>query len=82
MYSRLYPLDDETEPVHVVVLLAAGDRKIQVIKTVREITGSGLKECLEAVDSVPQIILRDVTKQDAIRCKNRLEVEGALVEIR
>ncbi|MBC8137647.1 MAG: ribosomal protein L7/L12 [Fibrella sp.] len=82
MYSRLYPLDDETKPVHVVVLLAAGDRKIQVIKNVREITGSGLKESLELVDSVPQIILRNVTKPDAIRYKERLEAEGAIVEIR
>lgn len=82
MYSRLHPLDNTTQPVHTVVLVAAGDRKIQVIKVVREITGSGLKECLELVDSVPQTVLQDITLPDALRYKERLEAEGALVEIR
>ena len=82
MYSRLYPLPDDSEPVHLVVLLAAGEKKIQVIKNVREITGAGIKESMQLVDSVPQIVVRNVTKFDAIRVKDRLEAEGAIVEIR
>lgn len=89
MYSRLTPLDDvkeidndKTASTRAVVLVAAGDKKIQVIKVVREIRGPGLKEAMELVESVPQVVLRDLSIKDALRYKDRLEAEGALVEIR
>ena len=65
-----------------VVLLAAGDKKIQVIKVVREITGLGLKEAKEVVDSAPKAVKEKTTKEDADNLKKLLEAEGASVEIK
>ena len=65
-----------------VVLLAAGDKKIQVIKVVREITGLGLKEAKEVVDSAPKAVKEKTTKEDADNLKALLEAEGASVEIK
>ena len=65
-----------------VVLLAAGDKKIQVIKVVREITGLGLKEAKDLVDGAPKPVKEKVTKAEAAEMKAKLEEQGATVEIR
>lgn len=65
-----------------VMLIAAGDKKIPVIKVVREITGLGLKEAKEVVDSAPKAVKEKVTKEDADKFKGMLEAEGATVEIK
>ncbi|NOY64844.1 MAG: 50S ribosomal protein L7/L12, partial [Nitrospirae bacterium] len=65
-----------------VVLTAAGDKKIQVIKVVREITGLGLKEAKELVDSAPKPVKEGVSKEEAEAVKAKLEEQGATVEIK
>lgn len=65
-----------------VVLTAAGDKKIAVIKVVREITGLGLKEAKEVVDSAPKAVKEGVSKEDADKFKAMLEAEGGAVEIK
>ncbi len=65
-----------------VVLTAAGDKKIQVIKVVREITGLGLKEAKELVDGAPKPVKEGVSKEDAEAIKAKLEEQGATVEIK
>jgi len=65
-----------------VILAAAGDKKIQVIKAVREVTTLGLKEAKDLVDSAPQPIKEGVTKEEAEALKAKLEAEGATVEIK
>ena len=64
-----------------VILAAAGDKKIQVIKVVREITGLGLKEAKEVVDGAPKPIKEGVAKAEAEEIKGKLEAEGATVVI-
>jgi len=65
-----------------VVLTSAGDKKIQVIKVVRELTGLGLKEAKEVVDAAPKTIKEGVSKDEADKLKGLLESEGAVVEIK
>ncbi|VAX29289.1 LSU ribosomal protein L7p/L12p (P1/P2) [hydrothermal vent metagenome] len=65
-----------------VVLTAAGDKKIQVIKAVREITGLGLKEAKAVVDSAPAPVKEGVSKDEAEAVKAKLEEQGATVEIK
>ena len=65
-----------------VVLAAAGDKKIQVIKVVREATGLGLKEAKDMVDAAPKAIKEKVTKEEADQLKTKLEEAGATVEIK
>ena len=65
-----------------VVLTAAGDKKIQVIKEVRTLTSLGLKEAKDLVDSAPKPVLERVTKEDAEKAKAQLEGAGATVEIK
>ena len=65
-----------------VVLLAAGDKKIQVIKVVRELTSLGLKEAKDLVDSAPKPVLEKVSKEDAEKAKAQLEAAGATVELK
>jgi len=65
-----------------VVLTAAGDKKIQVIKVVREITGLGLKEAKDLVDGAPKPVKEAVSKADADAAKKKLEEAGAKVEIK
>ncbi|MDW7972829.1 MAG: 50S ribosomal protein L7/L12 [Thermodesulfovibrio sp.] len=64
-----------------VILKAAGDKKIQVIKIVRELTGLGLKEAKDLVDGAPKPIKTGVSKEEAEAIKSKLEAEGATVEI-
>ena len=65
-----------------VVLTAAGDKKIQVIKEVRALTNLGLKEAKDLVDSAPKPVLEKVSKEDAEKAKAQLEEAGASVELK
>lgn len=65
-----------------VILAAAGDKKVNAIKAVREITGLGLKEAKAAVDGAPSTIKEGVSKEDAEAAKKILEDAGATVEIK
>ncbi len=65
-----------------VVLTGAGDKKIQVIKVVRELTSLGLKEAKDLVDSAPKPVLEHANKDDAEKAKAKLEEAGAGVELR
>jgi large subunit ribosomal protein L7/L12 len=65
-----------------VVLKAAGEKKIQVIKVVRAATGLGLKEAKDLVDSAPKAIKTGVEKAEAEKLKKELEAEGAAVELK
>jgi len=65
-----------------VVLTGAGDKKIQVIKVVRELTGLGLKEAKDLVDGAPKTVKDKVSKAEAGELKAKLEEQGATVEIK
>ncbi|MEA2486093.1 MAG: large subunit ribosomal protein [Actinomycetota bacterium] len=65
-----------------VVLQAAGDKKIQVIKEVRSLTSLGLKEAKDLVDSAPKPVLENVPKEQAEEAKAKLEGAGATVELK
>ncbi|NSC23333.1 50S ribosomal protein L7/L12 [Streptomyces albus subsp. chlorinus] len=65
-----------------VILTGAGDKKIQVIKVVRELTSLGLKEAKELVDSTPKPVLEKVAKDAADKAKESLEGAGASVEVK
>jgi len=65
-----------------VMLTAAGDKKINVIKAVREITGLGLKEAKDLVEGAPKSVKDGVPKADAEKLKAKLEAEGAKVELK
>jgi len=65
-----------------VELTAAGDKKIQVIKVVRELTGLGLKEAKDFVESAPKVVKEAVTKEEAEALKEKLETSGASVTIK
>jgi large subunit ribosomal protein L7/L12 len=65
-----------------VVLTAAGDKKINVIKVVRELTGLGLKEAKDLVEAAPKAVKEGVPKADAEKMKAKLEAEGAKVELK
>ena len=65
-----------------VVLTGTGDKKIQVIKVVRELTGLGLKEAKDLVDGAPKTIKDAVSKEEAETIKKKFEAEGAKVEIK
>jgi large subunit ribosomal protein L7/L12 len=65
-----------------VVLIAAGDKKIQVIKEVRALTSLGLKEAKELVDSAPKPVLERVPREQADKAKAQLEAAGASVELK
>ena len=65
-----------------VVLTNAGDKKIQVIKVVREITGLGLKEAKDLVDGAPKTVKEKASKAEAAEIKTKLEEQGATAEIK
>jgi large subunit ribosomal protein L7/L12 len=65
-----------------VILTAAGDKKIQVIKVVRELTSLGLKEAKDLVDGAPKPVLEKASKEDAEKAKAKLEESGAHVEMK
>ncbi|HEV8339760.1 MAG TPA: 50S ribosomal protein L7/L12 [bacterium] len=64
------------------ILASIGEKKIQVIKVVRELTGLGLKEAKDLVDTAPKPVKEKVSKQEAEQIKTKLEAEGAKVEIK
>ena len=72
----------EEQTAFDVVLTGAGDKKIQVIKAVRAITGLGLKEAKELVESAPKAVKEGVSKDDAEKVKGELEEAGASVEVK
>jgi len=74
------PVEEQME--FDVILQSPGEKKIQVIKVVREITGLGLKEAKDLVDSAPKVVKEKVSKQEAEQIKKKLEAEGAVVEIK
>jgi large subunit ribosomal protein L7/L12 len=65
-----------------VVLVGAGDKKIQVIKVVRAATGLGLKEAKDLVDGAPKTVKEGLSKEDADKLKKELEESGAAVEVK
>lgn len=74
------PVEEKTE--FDVILASAGDKKINVIKVVREATGLGLKEAKDLVDSAPKAIKEAISKKDAEELKAKLEEAGASVELK
>jgi large subunit ribosomal protein L7/L12 len=65
-----------------VILQAAGEKKIQVIKVVRELTGLGLKEAKDLVDGAPKAVKEHISKTEAADVKKKLEEQGATVEVK
>ena len=74
------PVEEQTE--FTVVLKAAGEKKVEVIKAVRAITGLGLKEAKDLVEGAPQTVKEAVSKDDSEKMKKDLEAAGATVEIK
>ncbi len=72
----------EEQSEFTVVLSGAGEKKIQVIKVVREITGLGLKEAKDLVDGAPKPVKESVSKEEAAQIKAKLEEQGATVELK
>ncbi len=65
-----------------VILTSVGDKKIEVLKTVRELTGLGLKEAKDLVDAAPKPLKEKIKKEEADQMKEKLEAAGAKVEIK
>ncbi len=76
------PEAEEEQTAFTVVLAATGDKKINVIKEVRAITGLGLKEAKDFVESAPSDVKESITKEEAEEIKKKLEDVGATVEIK
>jgi large subunit ribosomal protein L7/L12 len=74
------PVEEQTE--FTVVLAAIGDKKIEVIKEVRAITGLGLKEAKDLVEGAPKPVKESVAKEEAEKIKGQLEKVGAKVELK
>ena len=76
------PAEEEEKDSFDVVLVAAGEKKIQVIKEVRALTSLGLKEAKDLVDGAPKPVLEKVDKAAADKAKEQLEGAGATVELK
>jgi large subunit ribosomal protein L7/L12 len=76
------PAAAEAKDEFDVILVAAGEKKIQVIKVVRELTGLGLKEAKDLVEGAPKAVKEGVNKADSDAMKAKLEAEGATVEVK
>ena len=74
------PVEEKTE--FTVALKATGEKKVEVIKAVRAITGLGLKEAKDLVESAPATVKEGVNKDDAAKYKKELEAAGATVEVK
>ncbi len=74
--------DREEKTAFDVILKSGGGTKISVIKVVREVTGKGLKEAKDLVDSAPQVVKSGVKKEEAEETKKKLEEAGATVELK
>lgn len=73
---------EEAPSTFDVILSGAGEKKIQVIKEVRALTGLGLKEAKDLVDSAPKVIKASVSKEEAAALKAKLEEVGAIIEVK
>ncbi len=78
--SAAAPVEEKTE--FTIFLSSVGDKKINVIKEVRAITGLGLKEAKDLVEGAPKEVKKNVSKKDAEEAKKKLEVAGAKVELK
>ena len=78
--SAAAPVEEKTE--FTVVLAAFGDKKIEVIKEVRAVTGLGLKEAKDLVEAAPKAVKEGITKDEAEKVKAQLEKAGAKVELK
>lgn len=78
--AEAVPKEEKTE--FDVILTGFGDKKIQVIKVVRELTGLGLKEAKDLVEGVPKPVKEGVTKEEAATMKKKLEEGGGTVEVK
>ncbi len=76
------PAEVEEQTEFDVVINSAGDKKIQVIKAVRELTSLGLKEAKDLVEAAPTKVKEGVSKDEAEKAKERLENAGAIIEIK
>jgi large subunit ribosomal protein L7/L12 len=76
------PAEEEEKTEFDVVLTAAGDKKIQVIKEVRALTSLGLKEAKDLVDSAPKPVLENVPREQAEKAKAQIEAAGGSVELK
>ncbi len=76
------PPAEEEKDEFDVILVAAGDKKIQVIKEVRTLTSLGLKEAKDLVDGAPKPVLEKVSKEDADKARAQLEEAGATIEVK
>jgi len=74
------PVEEQTE--FTVILAAIGEKKINVIKEIRTITGLGLKEAKDLVEGAPKTVKENVTKDEAAAIKKTLEEQGATVEVK
>ena len=74
------PVEEQTE--FTVTLAAAGDKKINVIKEIRTITGLGLKEAKDLVEGAPKTVKENISKDEAAKIKKTLEEQGATVEVK
>ena len=74
------PVEEQTE--FTVILKAAGEKKVEVIKAVRAITGLGLKEAKDLVEGAPQTVKEAVSKDESEKYKKELEAAGASVEVK
>jgi large subunit ribosomal protein L7/L12 len=74
------PVEEQTE--FTVILASAGDKKINVIKEIRTITGLGLKEAKDLVEGAPKTVKEAVNKDEAAKIKKVLEEQGATVEVK
>ncbi|HAU31857.1 MAG: 50S ribosomal protein L7/L12 [Desulfotomaculum sp. 46_296] len=75
-------VEEEEQTEFDVILSSVGDKKINVIKVVREITGLGLKEAKELVDNVPKPVKEKISKEEAQSIKEKLEEQGAGVDVK
>jgi large subunit ribosomal protein L7/L12 len=78
--AAVAPAEEQTE--FTVILAAAGDKKINVIKEIRTITGLGLKEAKDLVEGAPKTVKENATKDEAATIKKTLEEQGATVEVK
>jgi large subunit ribosomal protein L7/L12 len=74
------PVEEQTE--FDVILLSAGDKKIQVIKEVRAVTGLGLKEAKDLVEGAPKAVKEGVSKDEAKKIKDQIEAAGGQVDVK
>jgi len=73
---------DEEKSEFLVNMTSCGDKKIQVLKVLRELTGLGLKEAKDMIDNLPKVVKEGATKEEAQNMKSKLEEVGAAIELK